>query len=364
MTRPSMVVLSLLALCMAARAADAPDPAWSKPANGLAARLTVTPDRIARHTLLLSTRIAFQNRADMPLTLPWPKAQLHFWIEDQHGNVLPSSHGIYDGEFDIPKDLQLPRDAELAFTITGHGAGLGPNDQVLLDINAQNHWSVPRDNNTYFLRGTLSVPRENALRPFPAWCGQITLPPVEIPTRAPALDPAHAAERIAALGAELFSPHTDPERVEAQLSLISDIRVIPWYIRALEARRATTQSTDRLTGFLDTAIRDAALHKTPLKDGDTELSSLSVISDARLPVAATIALAASADPEARGALFTLTDSQTADVRRIVLTAAQNATDAPSLDVLRQLSHDPNDAIRYAAQDALDARALPPTAPAK
>jgi hypothetical protein len=142
----------LLALSLTVSGAAAPAPEWSKPINGLVARLELSRGEPFEGVQIIKTRIFLKNvqTAASLLSIDWPHWKLTWHVEDAAGNVLAKANGPYDGESPIPQELVLPFQGELSFDITEHGAGVMPGKTfAMLDLGPENVWAIPHDGKTY-----------------------------------------------------------------------------------------------------------------------------------------------------------------------------------------------------------------------
>jgi hypothetical protein len=160
------------------------DNTWSKPVNGLQARLVISPlKKGADGRLHMGLSFQIQRQGQM-IQVAYTPDTLHARVIDQNGKELPSD-GLGGNQPGPPwRPLILPSDASMSIPVGGswwQGSGqmLGEN----LQFNRWTDWIIPPpDTNTYYLTGTFTIPAPSRLTgEIPIWSGTLDLPKVEIP---------------------------------------------------------------------------------------------------------------------------------------------------------------------------------------
>jgi RNA polymerase sigma factor (sigma-70 family) len=155
------------------------DDRWSRPVNGLRARLVVVQKEPFNGTPVLVAYLELRNVSDRanPLEVPWEQAELTFTVTDATGRTVRAANGPYSEVRGPVGLLRLPFGSELRFNITHRGAGVPKDQGGILDLGVMSHWIFPPgDGHVYYLEGTLTV-RNSDER---LWSGTITLPRVRI----------------------------------------------------------------------------------------------------------------------------------------------------------------------------------------
>ena len=160
-----------------------PDVLWSKPANGLRARLLVLPSE-KPESPFCQIYIEFQNVSDVAgqMKLRFTPDQLSLAVTDKNGEELTITNMVYDGMSPLWEPMLLPYSGTLRFQISFPGLGYRPGqDKVVVDVGPSNAWIIPQNGSTYYLSGTLSIKKENGDHSNRDWSGTLTLPRVAIP---------------------------------------------------------------------------------------------------------------------------------------------------------------------------------------
>jgi hypothetical protein len=55
-------------------------------------------------------------------------------------------------------------------------------DRTIIDLGPDESWVIP-DGSTYFLSGTLTIPKQEADHPHYDWNGTLSFPKIPIPTK-------------------------------------------------------------------------------------------------------------------------------------------------------------------------------------
>jgi hypothetical protein len=152
---------------------------WSKPVNGLRARLVVVQKEPFNGTPVLVAYLELRNVSDRfnPLEVPWEQAELKFTVTDATGQAVRPANGPYSEIRGPVGLLRLPFDSELRFNITHRGAGVPKDQGGILDLGVTSHWIFPPgDGQVYYLQGTLTLRNNNEQ----LWSGTIALPRARI----------------------------------------------------------------------------------------------------------------------------------------------------------------------------------------
>ena len=163
-------------------AADDPD-AWSKPVNGLQARLCCTRKETFNGTSVIATYLELRNDSNssnvMELPLDGDDVQFEYTVTDAGGRSVSPADGPYD---EIRADLglmRLPFDSLLRLNIAHRGAGVPKDYAAHLDLGALSTWDFKRgDMQSYYLHAKLTVKKRDEKR----WSGTITIPKVKLLT--------------------------------------------------------------------------------------------------------------------------------------------------------------------------------------
>jgi hypothetical protein len=159
------------------------DALWSKPDNGVQARLLVLPGKKPNEPFC-RVYLEFQNVSDVmgQTKIRFSPGNLTLAVTNKNGRKLATPSSInYDGPFPL-WESNLPYDGTLKFRISLTGLGYRPGkDKVIIDVGTNNVWVVPQNSSTYYLSGTLSIKKEKGDHPHTDWSGTLTLPKVEIP---------------------------------------------------------------------------------------------------------------------------------------------------------------------------------------
>ena len=179
---------TLAVLCMVAAAAfprasvAAGDEAgaWSKPVNGLQARLSFAQKETSNGTPIITAYLELRNVSDRAnvMEVPLESRQMEFSVTDTAGKAVAPANGPYDGISVERGVIRLPYDSRRRFNVTQRGAGI-PRDQAgLLDLGAGRDWVFKRgDEGAYYLHARLTVKETNGQR----WSGTIRVPKARVP---------------------------------------------------------------------------------------------------------------------------------------------------------------------------------------
>ncbi len=156
---------------------------WSQTVNGLRGRLVIPSDQKRGGDPFVHVYLELQNTLQVlgDRKVRYTVDGLSLKITDESGKALPENDGPYDGFSAISEPLVMPFDSTLRFLINGHGLGVPPGTHQILDF-VSHCWIIPfSDGHSYFLSGTLTLPRNPADHPTMDWHGVLELPRVPIP---------------------------------------------------------------------------------------------------------------------------------------------------------------------------------------
>jgi hypothetical protein len=175
-----------------AQTAEAPD-AWSKPVNGLQARLFFAVKETINGTPIITTYLELRNVSDNanPLELPFdpPDLQLEFSATDAAGKAVSPAKGPFRELRADQGMMRIPFDGLLRVNIAHRGAAIPKDYAAHLDLGADAAidgsddapavWDFKnRDKQTYHLQAKLTVKKKNKTQ----WAGTIMIPKVKLPT--------------------------------------------------------------------------------------------------------------------------------------------------------------------------------------
>ncbi|MCP3901104.1 MAG: hypothetical protein GY707_15475, partial [Desulfobacteraceae bacterium] len=124
------------------------DPIWSKPVNGLQARIIFkyNENMIFNDTPVITAYLELQNVSDIanPLKIKWSNGDnIHFNLIDDEGRGVPPSSGLpYNELSPILEELILPHGSTLKFIISHHGAGVPKSEKVVIDFGSSYVWVI------------------------------------------------------------------------------------------------------------------------------------------------------------------------------------------------------------------------------
>lgn len=156
---------------------------WSRPVNGLAARLQVLPAE-KPDSPFCRVFIEMQNVGDVAgqKRIRFDPDRLQLRVVDNDGNELPKANGSYDGISPLWEPTLLPYFGTIRFQISFPGLGYRPDrDKVIIDVGSTNAWVIPQDGKTYWLSGRLQIDPQKGDHPHMDWNGTLELPKVKIP---------------------------------------------------------------------------------------------------------------------------------------------------------------------------------------
>jgi hypothetical protein len=185
MTKSKIRYVFLLAAMMTSTAFATEDASWSKPVNGIRARLAVLPSEKPNEPFC-RVYLEFQNVSDVAgqIKIPFSPSQLAIIATDKNGKKLaPPTFLPYSAL--VPSKWQplfLPLDSTIKFRISYPGLGYKPGeDKVIVDVGPSQAWVIPQDGSAHYLSGEFTIKKEKSDPPRTDWNGTLVLPKVEIP---------------------------------------------------------------------------------------------------------------------------------------------------------------------------------------
>ena len=175
----NIFVLLLLAVSTTFAADD--EAGWSKPVNGLRARLIIlSPVR----SVSCFCRIFFemQNISNImgQKKIRFDLDHLYLKVTDERDNPLVFSLMEYSGFTPIWEPTLLPTDGDIKFLISFPGSSCNLTDKIRIDMGSERIWLIPQDGASYFLSGKLTIAPQKGDHSIMDWSGTLELPPVEI----------------------------------------------------------------------------------------------------------------------------------------------------------------------------------------
>ena len=155
---------------------------WSKPVNGLRARLFVLPpDKPDTPFCLIFLEIQNVSGVGGQIRIRFDPERLRVEVTDRKGTLLPKNNGVWDGGVPNWEPIALPWKGTIKFQISFPGAGYRPTDRMRVDMGPMQNWLIPRNGKIYFLSGKLTISPIKGDHPYLDWSGTIDLPSVKIP---------------------------------------------------------------------------------------------------------------------------------------------------------------------------------------
>lgn len=183
-----------LILPLAGRAALSipPDPqatsAWSPVVDGVQGRLLVALDGKVNGTKMTRIYLELRNIADLmtPRRVNYSSGEgLRLVVVDSKNKRVTDDTGDdFDAMRPDPYEIVLPQDSSLRFLVSVPGYGISRNAGTMLELGAPPDGLVmlpSQSHETYFLRGTFSVPASTKPGFQQEWHGILALPKVKIP---------------------------------------------------------------------------------------------------------------------------------------------------------------------------------------
>lgn len=150
---------------------------WSRPVNGLQARLAVDNWRDPMIGVFLELR----NRKNLlnTITVPISPERLTFQLRDENGKVVMDAGLPRSGPVANLRDVQLPFDSSLRFNVSVSGVGIDTSSNAMIPL--QSHAWVIRaaDFSTYQLSASLKAERLRGNNDT-VWHGDLQIPAVSV----------------------------------------------------------------------------------------------------------------------------------------------------------------------------------------
>lgn len=150
---------------------------WSKPVNGLQARLAVENWRDP----MIGVFLELKNSADLLNTMlvPINADRIDFQLRNPEGELVPAPGFPRSGPVVTLKDFQLPYDSSLRFNLSVSTVGMSLNSNAMIALRSH-VWVIPAgDFGRYELSGSFKVPRERGQNQT-TWHGELQIPPVAV----------------------------------------------------------------------------------------------------------------------------------------------------------------------------------------
>ncbi len=155
--------------------------AWSKPVNGIQARLSLVQKEIVNGTPILVTYLELQNVSDSAyvIEVPWDRVALTWSVTDDAGKAVSPADGPWDEiRLESTGLLRIPHDSTLKMNVAHRGAGIPKDQAAHLDLGPLTHWYFKSDDKrTLYLQGKLTV----AKKEDKLWFGSLEMPRIKIP---------------------------------------------------------------------------------------------------------------------------------------------------------------------------------------
>jgi len=155
---------------------------WSKPVNGLRARLTILPSDKA-DSPFCRVFIEKQNVSNVmgQKNVRFDPDRLDLQVTDvTNGKPLAPTNAPYDGFAPSWNPTPIPYAGSTRFQISFPGAGYRPADRVIVDMGWSRTWVIP-PGGWYMLSGKLTIPAQKGDHSYMDWSGTLELPAVRIP---------------------------------------------------------------------------------------------------------------------------------------------------------------------------------------
>jgi hypothetical protein len=166
MRLPILSFVAITALsCVPQRPADQPPDSWSKPVNGLQARLDFAHKETVNGTPIIITYLELQSvsSSGSVMEIPWNQRNLQFTVTDAAGKEVAPADGPFDEITAEIGMLRLPHDSTLRLNIASRGAGIAKDQAAHLDLGPLTHWYFKRgDEKTYYLQAKLTIEQTKA----------------------------------------------------------------------------------------------------------------------------------------------------------------------------------------------------------
>jgi hypothetical protein len=158
--------------------------AWSKPVNGIQARLCFTREEALNGTPIITTYLELKNVSDSARVLELPvdgeDVQLEFTVTNSAGKKIPPDSHVYDELWAPVGLIRLPFDSLMRINIAHRGAGVPKDHAAHLDLGGPfSNWDFKRgDKESYYVEAKLQIKDRDGKR----WSGTLAIPRAKLPT--------------------------------------------------------------------------------------------------------------------------------------------------------------------------------------
>jgi len=211
---------------------------WSRPVNGLSARICLSRIAVYNGSPLIQATVSFWNGTYEPrMSIAWRVGAIDFSIVDSHGAPVTAGinvDGMQGGSIMSGRDppLILPPHGEISIPIPG-GGGVARDKAAVLQLGTfPDIYAFEPTDRPLFLHAVFELHKQ-APAERGDWSGRIVFPDVRIPLGLTSANPATFAATLAEADALIATG--DPEKTIAavdRLSLLNDLRVVPLYMKA------------------------------------------------------------------------------------------------------------------------------------
>ena len=316
-------------------AADNNESGWSESVACLQARISFKHQSVFNGTPRVATFLHLRNTSDVinPMKFSWLPDKATYRVTDAAGKEIPRGSMNYSGPGQMSADLIIPYEGTLSFNISGQGLGIPGDMAAALDLG-EHSYSISPEVGPCFLHVVIEIADDKKLDSPRSWHGRLELPPVAIPMKVEQPDPAKVEALIRKLGQQMVTgTGAKSEKARRELSLISDERVVPWYVKAIDTN--------------DYELKFAALDRLSRFKGDEALRGL---------IKGMSTQAADIDNCSTEALAA---QLAANIRVATAQALARSTHPEALALLKKMSEDPNQNVRTEAQQYLKLRGAKP-----
>jgi len=176
-----IIILLVFSILGIVHAQDA-DTLWSNVDNGLRGRLTVALPAKG-NSPFFRVYIELQNVGNVlgQKTINFSPEKMIFKITSKDGGLLPPDQGLYDGIMPGWEPISLPLEGTIKFPIVCQGLAVRPGTKAVIDLDTPRTWIIPQDGRTYYLSGSLTIPRDLSGPSQMVWYGTLHFPPAKIP---------------------------------------------------------------------------------------------------------------------------------------------------------------------------------------
>jgi hypothetical protein len=182
MRLPFLILVAISALsCSAAPPKDEPPDSWSKPVNGLQARLAFAHKETVNGTPILITYLELRNVGDTAavMEIPLDKDKIQCIVTDEIGKKVAPADGPFDEITCEIGTLRLPHDSSMRINIASRGAGIPKDQAAHLDLGPMTHWYFPRgEQKSYYLKAKFTI--DEPQRKDAHWHGTLDIPRAKI----------------------------------------------------------------------------------------------------------------------------------------------------------------------------------------